>query len=422
MIPLALFLLACASVYLGLIEAAFGATLRLPLRLLAERDGDSRLQKYLDDPVRLYVASRVMLSVISILVTIGFAAMWQAQTWRALGAVLATGVAFIVVCQQLLPLLLIRHDPERALELLLPPFDIAARLFRPLSEPLTRVGARRERRATQGGIGEEMPASDVDAAGVGEDDEAPGLIEGDERQLLRSIVDFGDTLVKEVMTPRPDVVAIASIATLDELRALVREEQYSRIPVFGEGLDEIVGIVFVKDLIRLWGAENTDGAPPTAGELMRPATFVPETKRVVELLREFQVDQAQMAIVVDEYGGTAGLVTLEDLIEEIVGEIRDEHDDEEADPIVEEGNGVYVMSGMVDVDEMASRLGVRIDREGFETVGGYLLACLGRVPAAGESVEVDGLAIDVLQAEGRRVLKVRLRRLAAEPNTTASAS
>ena len=143
--------------------------------------------------------------------------------------------------------------------------------------------------------------------------------------------------------------------------------------------------------------------------LARPATFVPETKRVPELLKEFQRRQVQMAIVVDEYGGTAGLVTIEDLLEEIVGEIRDE-DDVESDPIVDEGNGSYVFSAKVSFDQLSERLDLEIESEGFETVGGYVLSRVGRVPSVGETLEIDGLLIEVLEAERRRIHKVRVRK------------
>jgi CBS domain containing-hemolysin-like protein len=213
------------------------------------------------------------------------------------------------------------------------------------------------------------------------------------------------------MTPRPDIVAIREDATLDDLRALFREQEYSRVPVYRENLDNIAGFVFVKDLIQL-----TEMPPPEhpIPSLMRPAYFVPETKKVAELLREFQRGQLQSAIVVDEYGGTAGLVTLEDLLEEIVGEIRDEYD-VETEPIVDEGNGSFVFSGKVDIDEVVDKLDVKIDREGFETVGGFLLARLGRVPAVGETFEVDGLTVQVVEAERRRVTKVRIRRTQPVP-------
>ena len=235
--------------------------------------------------------------------------------------------------------------------------------------------------------------------------EQEGLIEGEERRLLQSIVDFGDTLVREVMTPRPDIVAIRESATIGELRALFREQEYSRFPVFRDNLDNIAGFVFIKDLVLLGETEDYRSLAP----LVRPAVFVPETKRVPELLKQFQRQQTQCAIVVDEYGGTAGLVTIEDLLEEIVGEIRDEYD-VETEPIVEEADGHFVVSGKVNIDEVAQRLNLQIEREGFETVGGYLLSHLGRVPAVGERFEIDGLIVEVLDAERRRINRVRISR------------
>src|SRR3984893_2052974 len=246
--------------------------------------------------------------------------------------------------------------------------------------------------------------------------EQEGLIQGEERRLLQRIVAFGDTLVCEVMTPRPDIVAIRDQATVGDVRALFREQEYSRFPVYKDSLDNIAGFVFVKDLVTL--STNDDGRA-IAG-LLRPAVFVPETKRVPELLKQFQRQQTQCAIVVDEYGGTAGLVTIEDLLEEIVGEIRDEYD-VELDTIVDEGNGSFVFSGKVDIDEVVQRLGVQIDREGFETVGGYLMSHLGRVPTVGERFDVDaGLSVEVLDAERRRVNKVRITRQEASSHVESS--
>ena len=188
------------------------------------------------------------------------------------------------------------------------------------------------------------------------------------RELLQSIVDFTETVVREVMTPRPDIVAIRADATLQDLRTLFREEQYSRMPVYRDNLDNILGIVFVKDLVAL-----PPGAEPPLTTMMRSAYLVPESKRVSELLKEMQRRQAQMAIVVDEYGGTAGLVTVEDLLEEIVGEIRDEYD-VESETVTDEGDGVFVFSGKVSVDEVRDRLGVRSSAKGSRRVGGYLLS------------------------------------------------
>jgi CBS domain containing-hemolysin-like protein len=213
------------------------------------------------------------------------------------------------------------------------------------------------------------------------------------------------------MTPRPDIVAIREDASIGDLVALFREQEYSRFPVFKESLDNIAGFVFVKDLVALDTRDNT--RPITS--LLRPVVIVPESKRVAELLKQFQRQQTQVAIVVDEYGGTAGLVTIEDMLEEIVGEIRDEYD-VESEPVVDEGGGRFVFNGKVDIDEVCQRLNVQINREGFETVGGYLITHLGRVPAVGEQLDVDGLHIEVLDVERRRVNKVRMtRRLVDEP-------
>ena len=189
--------------------------------------------------------------------------------------------------------------------------------------------------------------------------------------------------------------------------ARFREQEYSRFPVYKDSLDNIVGFIFVKDLVALDRIATTRSR---SRRLLRPAVIVPESKRVPELLKQFQRQQTQIAIVVDEYGGTAGLVTIEDMLEEIVGEIRDEYD-VESEAIVDEGGGRFLFSGKVDIDEVAQRLGVQIAREGFETVGGYLMTHLGRVPSVGERVDIDGLHVEVLDVDRRRVNKVRISRL-----------
>ncbi len=409
MIPLALFLLSSALVYLGTVESAFSAMMRLSLRLVVERGGRGEwLGRCLDEPMQLFVPVRLAIGVVTVSTVVLLARLIGIEgPHQALGLAVAA-IGLLVACGHLIPVLIVRSDPERVLDVLLPSFRPVARVLQPLTALLVRLGAsRRERPGQTLSEAEEQQGEAAQAyieAGAQE-----GLIEGDERRLIQSIVDFGDTRVREVMTPRPDVVAIRAEATLGDLRALLREQAYSRVPVFKESLDNILGIVFVKDLVQL-----TDADERAVTALMRPAHVVPETKPVADLLREFQHRRVQIAIVVDEYGGTAGLVTLEDLLEEIVGEIRDEYD-EESEPVVELGEGVFVFSGKVDIDRLADRLGVEIAREGFETVGGYLLARLGRVPAVGEKLEVDALAIEVLEAERRRVTKVRVRRRDAAP-------
>jgi putative hemolysin len=423
MIPILLLVLAVAAVYVGTIETAFSALMRLSLRLMVERGGrGDRLGFYLDDPILLFVPARLMLGLIFSLATMFIAILTGRTGFQSIGMLLVFVAVFILVCEHVLPLLIVRRNPERMLEIFLPPFDVAARFLHPLTGGLVRLIAdpRRERQVpgsattTEEETAGEAPKAYVEAA------KDRGLIEGDERRLFQSIVDFGGTLVREVMTPRPDIVAIPAEATVDQLRAQFLEQEYSRIPVYKENLDNIVGVAFVKDLIQYAGPGSAllllEGPGQTAGGagegLVRPATFVPETKRVPELLKEFQRKQVQIAIVVDEYGGTAGLVTIEDLLEEIVGEIRDEYD-VETEPVVDEGSGSYVFSAKVNIDEVRTRLGVDIQPQGFETVGGYVLTRVGRVPAVGESFELDGLAVEVLEAERRRIHKVRVRRVPA---------
>jgi putative hemolysin len=414
MIPLLLFLLAIAAIYVGTIEAAFGALMRLSLRLMAERGGrGDRLGFYLEEPPRLFVPARLLLGLIFSLATMFIAILTGRTGFSSIGMLLVFVAVFILVCEHVVPLLIVRQNPERVLEVFLPPFDVVARFLQPLTGGLLRLIAavpRRERAEASTAAADPGGAEGPEAAHVhAEAGEEQGLIEGDERRLLQSIVDFGDTLVREVMTPRPDMIAIRGDATFDEVRAFFREQEYSRIPVYKENLDNIVGFVFIKDLLRL-DAPPSGKLPlqPDLARFIRPATFVPETKRVAEMLREFQRKQVQIAIVVDEYGGTAGLVTIEDLLEEIVGEIRDEYD-VETEPVVDMGQGSFVFSAKVNIDEVRDRLGVEIEPEGFETVGGYLLTRLGRVPAVGESFDFDGLEVEVLEAERRRIHKVRMR-------------
>jgi CBS domain containing-hemolysin-like protein len=404
MTPLLIFLLALFGVYLGAIEAAFSALMRLSLRLLAERsDRPGALAEYLDDPMLLFVPVRLLLVLTTVAATTLVASAIGVNGAHRLLAVILTIAAFVIVFQLFLPLLIVGRYPERALELLLPSFNFVAKALAPLTRWTAQaIGSRRTAPPSSDDRADEateVPTTHSDAAAQ------EGIVAGEERKLLKSIVDFGDTLVREVMTPRPDIVAVRDDATIGDLRELFREQEYSRFPVYSGNLDNIAGFAFVKDLVTL--DSSNDSRPITP--LLRPAVVVPESKRVPELLQQFQRQQTQCAIVVDEYGGTAGLVTIEDMLEELVGEIRDEYD-VEFESIVEEGNGRFLFNGKVDVDEVNQRLGVHIEREGFETLGGYLLSHLGRVPAKGERFDVDGLEVEVLEVQGRRIHKVRLSR------------
>jgi CBS domain containing-hemolysin-like protein len=298
--------------------------------------------------------------------------------------------------------------------------------LKPVTSGLLRLGTSSRRRNTsgvrtdahtpQGPPPAEVTAKTANIAAP-PPDATEAVQEGQARELLRNLADFRETMVREVMTPRPDIISIESTATIEQLYTLFREQQYSRIPVFKETLDNVQGFIFIKDLIQRGPTLNMQAPITPIKPFIRPAHFVPETKRVPDLLKEFQRKRLQIAIVVDEYGGTAGLVTVEDLLEEIVGEIRDEYD-VEVERIVDEGSGKFLFSGSVHVEEMANLLKVEIEGHGFETVGGYLLSRLGRVPAVGEHLEVDGLDVEILETEQRRITRVRMSRL--EPVATAN--
>jgi CBS domain containing-hemolysin-like protein len=233
-----------------------------------------------------------------------------------------------------------------------------------------------------------------------------GEIESEERALIRSIIDFGDTVAREVMVPRPDMVTIPAGTSVAEAMEAAITNGYSRIPVFNDGIDDIVGIVYAKDLMRAMH----DGAGGSAVQpLVRTPVFVPETKRVSELLKEMQQQQRHMAIVIDEYGGTAGLVTLEDLIEELVGEIVDEFDVE--DPLMEPlPNGDWRVNARMPLDELNELLRLDLPEGDWDTVGGLVFNMLGHVPAEGEAVEIAGHRLRAERVQGRRIGRVRITR------------
>ena len=417
MIPLELFLLGIAAIYLGALEAAFSALMRLSLRLAAERsDRPDALARFLEEPVLLFIPVRLLLGAVTAAATVLIADEIGVGAAHKLTLIIASVVGFVILFELLVPLAIVSHSPERTLDLLLPTFvpvtDVLAPLTRRIARRMATRGPAVPIAADAEADAPAAPDAAAPPANVGSEP-ADQIGEG-ERRLLQSIADFGGTLVREVMTPRPDIVAINETSTIGEVRNLFREQEYSRFPVFKESLDNIAGFVFIKDLVVPGPGDDKMSIAP----LVRPAMVVPETKLVPELLKQFQTHQTQCAIVVDEYGGTAGLVTLEDLLEEIVGEIRDEYD-VESEQVVDEGHGCFVFSGKVDVDAIAQRLNVDIEREGFETVGGYLLARIGRVPAVGEHFDVDGLNVEVLDAERRRITKVRItRRAPAAEETT----
>jgi len=238
--------------------------------------------------------------------------------------------------------------------------------------------------------------------------EQEGILEKEEGELVRNVVDFGDTIVREIMTPRTEMIAVDRTARLAEVRKVFVQAKHSRIPVQDESMDRIIGVLYLKDLLPIWREEKDRSLE----DLVRPGMFVPDTKKIADLLREMQRDQVPFAVVVDEYGGTAGLVTVEDIVEELVGEIQDEHEENRED-LVEEGPGVWLVSGSLDLERAAELVGLQHEGADVETIGGLVTSLLGRVPDAGETVLTDGIYMDIVEADGRRVLKLRLRRQAA---------
>ena len=228
----------------------------------------------------------------------------------------------------------------------------------------------------------------------------------EEKEMISSVLEFSETIVREVMVPRPDMVTVQVNGTLDELAETVKEYGFSRFPVLDGGIDRVVGLALAKDLLPAL-AEGESGA--MVAEIQRTPLYVPETKPVSDLLREMRRHGDHMAVVIDEHGGTAGLVTIEDLLEELVGEIVDEHDEEDEWLRVEEG-GVLFVDGRFPVDDLGDLLGVALPQEEWDTVGGLVLALAGRVPAVGEVLSTDGVEFLVKEVLGHRVSEVRVRR------------
>lgn len=239
-----------------------------------------------------------------------------------------------------------------------------------------------------------------------------GIIEQDEARLIEQVVEFGEKRIRDVMTPRPDVVAIRATATLEDLRELIVRTKFSRFPVYDKSLDDVAGIVFSRDMLEV---PDRDRPHRLVRELMRPALFVPETKFGSDLLKEMQRKNQQMAVVIDEYGLMAGLVTAEDLVEEIVGEIGEE-DRRPAPDVLREPGGAMILRGSVPIDKIGELFGVSLESTAEETnastIAGLLNSLAGHVPRTGEVIEADGLRFEVLEANQRKVLRVRARRTA----------
>src|SRR5579872_325691 len=247
----------------------------------------------------------------------------------------------------------------------------------------------------------EHPSEAVDA--LIEAGQEEGILEESDRQLIHSVVQFGDKIVRDVMTPRPQIFAVPADTTIEKFTEMLKEHLHSRVPIYEENIDQTVGVVHTHDVLQI---SDVDARNQRVRELMRPAMFVPEVKKVNELLREMQREKAHFAIVIDEYGGVSGVVTLEDLVEQIVGNISDEH--ETVSDVVKDGEHAYIVSGDVDVDRLNELFGFRPQDSEAATIAGLVSEAAKRIPQAGEVIEADGLRYEVLQSTDRRIDRLRI--------------
>ncbi len=328
------------------------------------------------------------------------------SVWIDLGTTLLIVLGVIAVFDQLIPFILVaRHDePETILLQWGRVLHASVRLAVPLTFPIL-VSTTINRLLEADEPAEEPATPQEDLQELLEVGAQEGLIAKEEGEMLQSVVEFGDKQVREVMTPRPEIAAIEIDASIEDLRALFRQKRHTRLPAYRDTLDQIEGIISMGDLMELSPEAQVQA---TLRSLVRPVKFVPETKRTKDLLKELQNSTRQIVLVIDEYGSVTGLVTIEDLLEEIVGEIRDEVEPHERDIVMEAPN-TYLVAGHTELAQLAEAVGRQLESVDYSTVAGLVLAELGRVPLRGEKVETEGLIIEVLEANARAVLKVRVR-------------
>src|SRR5258707_12340972 len=389
-------------------EAAYFSLGRTRLKELAEQQGRTPgpLAPLLAQPHELLVTLLVGITVVNIGASALAAAIAeQACGSRALGIAIAGMVFLLTVFGEVLPMTLAVEHPLRFwgwvnrpgawLSILLKPIRAGLGAFTAITLRL----AGSEHQAGRPEISEEELRTLVDVGA------REGVVERSEREMIHRVFELEDTLVREGMVPRPDMFCLDVTTETPRLLPLPPERLHSRVPVFEDTIDQIVGVLYTKDLLP-----SLDGLPPTFDlrQHLNPPDFVPGSKRADALLREFQAKKLHLAIVVDEYGGTAGLVTLEDLLEELVGEIRDEFDEEER-LIQKVDPSTYRVSGKLSIDELNAATGLSLPNESFDTVGGWVLDLFGRVPHRGEKTETDTVSVGVEKVERTRVVEVLVK-------------
>ena len=355
----------------------------------------------------LSMAVLTQLSMAAIALMVGYA-VFHDKGWNTPEILQATVslVLIVIVCNRLLPFVFFSRTRGTWLNSLVPVLRVLIYLVMPVT---LVIGFCQSVASLTREHAEELPEHASEAVdALIEAGQEEGILQEADRELIQSVVQFGEKTAREAMTPRPEMVAVPVDTTVERFLDMLRSRRFSRVPVYEGSLDNIKGIVFVHDLLQV---ADTEAPTRTVGSLMHTDTyFVPETKRTSELLREMQKNNVRMAIVIDEYGGVAGLVTIEDLVEEIVGEIRDEH---ESKDIVREADNSFVVPGNMDVDRLDQLFGVRLDGHEATTVAGLVSEILGHIPQKGEIVEGDGLRFEILESTDRRVQRLRVRAVQA---------
>jgi CBS domain containing-hemolysin-like protein len=419
-IGLTLLLLILLSL-LATVDMAFAQLSDVGLRRLIGENGDkperrSRvfLRQVLDNRPRfgfaLSAMIQILLVVVAVLITSISLNLTPDPRWVLVG--LVAGLILAGIFRQIIPLFIATQNPERTLLFLLPIIRPFFPVMAFIADPFQRLfdRSRRKDHVTETGEPEEEADDSGDLQALIDVGEAEGILEEEEGELIHSIIEFGDTRISEVMTPRPDIVAVPVTATGREARDIILESKYSRLPVYRDQMDNIEGIIYVRDLLLCWAEGHED---ENIRPLVRPVYFVPETKPVADLLEEMQKAHMQLAIVIDEYGGVCGLVTVEDILEEIVGEIEDEDiAGEELEEIVQEPDGAYVVPGSTEIGKIERIFGMEIEDDDFTTIAGLVINEQGKVPDAGELLNIRGLDVEVLDADERRINRLRVR---AEP-------
>jgi CBS domain containing-hemolysin-like protein len=402
---------------LASVETALARVSRVRVEELVRegRRGAQKLAEVVADPARylnMVLLLRVSGELAATVIVADLCVAWLTETWRAYvtAAVIMIVVSYVVVGVG--PRTLGRQHADHVALAGAGLMHPVTRVFGPLPRLLILLGNA----LTPGkGFREGPFASEAELRDLVDLAEQRSLIEPDEREMIHSVFELGDTLVREVMVPRTDIVFIERDKTLRQALSLALRSGFSRIPVVGENEDDVVGIAYLKDVVRR-SHEYRDGESVEMVEsVMRPATYVPDSKPIDELLRDMQAQQTHLAIVIDEYGGTAGLVTIEDILEEIVGEIADEYD-VEAPRVEQLPEGGYRVTARLPVDELSELFDVDIDVEDVETVGGLLAHALGRVPIEGSTATVAGLSLRAESIAGRRnrIGTVLVERIGAE--------